>query len=79
MAAGPVGSARVRPHLDAAAIVDAALHQGWLGGSVALAGGQLPALAAVRDQLEALRDRDIYRVGVEVILDAVEARAASAP
>ena len=52
----------------------------WLGGSAALRGNQLPALAAVRDQLEALRDHDVYRVAVQVILDAVEARArTSAP
>ena len=36
-----------------------------------------PAIAAVRDELESLRDRDIYESGVQVILDAVEARAAA--
>ena len=36
-----------------------------------------PAITAVRDELEALRDRDIYESGVQVILDAVEARAAA--
>jgi AcrR family transcriptional regulator len=35
-----------------------------------------PAIADVRDELEALHDRDIYDAGVQVILDAVEARAA---
>lgn len=50
----------------------------WVGGSSALSVSRLPAVAAVRDRLEALRDRDVYRVGVEVILDAVEAQARAA-
>jgi len=34
-----------------------------------------PALVAVRSKLEQLRNTDIYQVGVQMILDAVEASA----
>jgi AcrR family transcriptional regulator len=49
----------------------------WIGVTSSLHHARHPAIAAVRDELEALRDRDIYESGVQVILDAVEARAAS--
>ena len=50
----------------------------WIGVTLSLARTGHPAVAAVRDELEALRDRDIYESGVQVILDAVEARSAAA-
>ena len=47
----------------------------WLAGMASLDVDRYPALAAVRPDLEALHDRDIFGTGVAVILDAVEARA----
>lgn len=49
----------------------------WIGITASLHHTRHPAITAVRDELEALRDRDIYESGVQVILDAVEARAAA--
>jgi AcrR family transcriptional regulator len=46
----------------------------WLGGSAGLLSGRYPALRAVRPQLESLRDGDVFDFGVQVILDAIEAR-----
>lgn len=50
----------------------------WIGVTRSLEHTRHPAITAVRDELEALRDREIYESGVQVILDAVAARA-SAP
>ena len=50
----------------------------WIGVTLSLERTGHPAITAVRDELEALRDRDIYESGVQVILDAVEARSAAA-
>jgi AcrR family transcriptional regulator len=47
----------------------------WLAGSAALTRRGHPALVALRPQLEALRTTEIYQVAVQVILDAVEAKA----
>ncbi len=49
----------------------------WIGGSTALHSTRTPTAASVRDELEALRDVDIYESGIQVILDAVAARASS--
>ena len=51
----------------------------WIGVTASLHHTRHPAIAAVRHELETLRDRDIYDAGVQVILDAVEARAAATP
>ena len=48
----------------------------WIGTHPGLHQGRTPTAAAVRDELEALRDQDVYESGVQVILDAVSARAA---
>ena len=48
----------------------------WIGSHPALQPGRHPTAAAVRDELEALRDDDVYASGVQVILDAITARAA---
>jgi hypothetical protein len=50
----------------------------WIGVTRSLDQTRHPTLTDVRDELAALRDRDIYRSGVQVILDAVAARAALA-
>ena len=47
----------------------------WIGVTRSLERTRHPAITAVRDELEALRDRDIYESGVQVILDAIEARS----
>jgi AcrR family transcriptional regulator len=49
----------------------------WIGASPAVHHTRHPAIAAVRDELEGLRDSDIYESGIQVILDAIEARAAA--
>ncbi len=47
----------------------------WIGVTRSLDQTRHPTILAVRAELEALHDRDIYHSGVQVILDAVEARA----
>ena len=49
----------------------------WIGVTPSLHHTKHPVIADIRDELESLRDRDIYDDGVQVILDAVEARAAA--
>ena len=49
----------------------------WIGVAPLLHQTTRPAIVNVRDELEALRDRDVFSTGVQVILDAVETQAAS--
>ena len=49
----------------------------WIGVHRSLQHSRHPAITAVRDELEALRDHEVFESGVEVILDAVQARAAA--
>jgi hypothetical protein len=56
---------------------DREIDAAWIGVTTLLHNTKHPAIAEVRDELESLRDRDIYDAGVQVILDAVETRAAA--
>ena len=49
----------------------------WIGVTARSTTPRHPAITAVRDELEALRDHEIFESGVQVILDAVQARAAA--
>ena len=49
----------------------------WIGVHRSLQHSRHPAITAVRDELEALRDHEVFESGVQVILDAVQARAAA--
>ncbi len=69
-------SAQAGTVLAAGSPEDAA-DQRWVGGSPALHRSRYPAIAAVRDQLESLEDPEVYRAGVQVLLDAVAAQASS--
>ncbi len=51
----------------------------WIGRSPAFHSSRTPTAVSVREELEALRDVDIYESGIQVILDAVAARAGSTP
>lgn len=46
----------------------------WIGVTPLLHQSTRPAIVNVRDELESLGDRDVFTTGVQVILDAVEAR-----
>jgi AcrR family transcriptional regulator len=48
----------------------------WLGRSLPMSPATHPRVNALRDALIALDDRDVYDMGVEALLDAVEANAA---
>jgi AcrR family transcriptional regulator len=47
----------------------------WIGDVGPVDPGRYPAVAASRDELAALRDPEVFMMGVEVILDAAEAAA----
>jgi AcrR family transcriptional regulator len=48
----------------------------WIGFFPSLRQSAAPAAVRVRDRLEALRDRDIYDEGIQLLIDAVESRLA---
>lgn len=49
----------------------------WIGELRAVDAARLPAVAAVIPELAALSDREVFVTGIEVLLDSVEAVAAS--
>ena len=51
-------------------------HRAWLGRSLPVTAATHPNIAALREQLLALRSREIFLVGVDALLDAAEAAVA---
>jgi AcrR family transcriptional regulator len=58
------------------ALLAADAEERWIGFFPSLRQSTASAAVRMRDRLEALRDRDIYEDGVQVIIDAVEVRLA---
>jgi AcrR family transcriptional regulator len=54
---------------------DGTLEGTWIGDVGPVDPHRYPAVAAARDELAALRDPEVFMMGVEVILDAAEAAA----
>ncbi len=50
----------------------------WVGDQRAVDAMRYPAVAAAITELVALTDRDVYLMGIDVLLDAAEAAAAKA-
>lgn len=50
--------------------------QEWLGRSLPVAASTHPHISALREPLLALRGRDVFKAGIEALLDAAEATAA---
>jgi AcrR family transcriptional regulator len=50
----------------------------WIGDVGPVDPARYPAVAAARTELATLRDRDVFMMGIEVLLDAAEAAAHSA-
>lgn len=48
----------------------------WMGRSLSVTAASHPHISALREQLLALRDREIFFLGVDALLDAVEAKVA---
>jgi hypothetical protein len=50
----------------------------WVADYSAIDADRYPAVSSLRDQLGGLLDRDVYRHGIEIILESAAARAAAA-
>ena len=48
-------------------------HRSWMGRSLAVTSATHPQINALREQLLALRDREVFFLGVDALLDAVDA------
>ena len=49
----------------------------WVADYSAIDADRYPAVSSLRDELEGLLDRDVYRHGIEIILESAASRAAS--
>lgn len=70
-----LAGAQARTRLERGGSADDAYQDPWIGPSIPLNSNRFPEIIEVRDELERLRQRDIFRDGVQIILDAVQARS----
>lgn len=71
-----LSGAQARQRLERGGSADDTYDDPWVGPSIPLRSNQYSDIIEVRDELEHLRQRDIFREGVQIILDAVQARTA---
>lgn len=70
-----LAGAQARHRLENGGSADDTYQDPWIGPSTVLRSSRFPVIAEVRDELEQLHQRDIFEDGVQIILDAVQARS----